>query len=261
MSETHQQRVHDAFTAQARSFEDKRFNGVFTDESSWLFQQLACDPQDVLLDVAAGTGHTARSLAPRVRLAVAVDVTEAMLATGQSATRSDGPENVMFVRGDAAALPFLDASFDIVVTRFALHHVEDPAAVVREMARCARPGAHVAIGDLVADEDRALAVSQNRLERLRDPSHTHALPVHEIELLCTAAGLEVLSSEVRSTQLPLTRWLEQAQTPVEVADGIRAQLRGELDGGQRTGFEPRERDGEVRFRQRWASVIARKPGR
>jgi len=259
MSDTHAERVREAFSAQAGSFEDGRLNGVFTDESSWLFERLERGPEDLLLDVAAGTGHAARSLASDVRVAVAVDVTPAMLAAGQAACAAGGPENVLFAPGDAAALPFLDASFDIVLTRFALHHIEDPGAVLREMARCARPGGRVALGDLVAVEDRLLATSQNRLERLRDPSHTRQLSAAELEELCRDAGLEATSSEVRAIDLPLARWLEQAQTPEDVGARISAELRAELDGGEETGFEPHLLDGRLWFRQRWASLIARRP--
>ena len=119
-----------------------------------------------MLDVAAGTGHVARRLAPSVRAVVALDATRAMLEQG----RAQGVPNVIFVQGDAASMPFLDGSFDMVVSRFAVHHFEDPAVQVAEMRRCLRPGGRLAIADLVADP--AAAAEQNRLEALRDPSHT-----------------------------------------------------------------------------------------
>ena len=87
-----------------------------------------------MLDVAAGTGHVARSLAPRVRAVVALDATQAMLEQG----KRHGVPNVVFMRGDAAALPFVDQSFDVVVNRFALHHFEQPEVQLAEMRRCGR---------------------------------------------------------------------------------------------------------------------------
>ncbi len=54
-----------------------------------------------------------------------------------------------FQEGDATALPFVDASFDLVFCRTAVHHFPDPAVVVAEMARVCRPGGRVAIADLI----------------------------------------------------------------------------------------------------------------
>src|SRR5688572_28625776 len=103
-----------------------------------MFERLRPSPHDLVLDVAAGTGHVARALAASVRAVIAVDATEAMLAAGKAEADRAGLRNVVFQRGDAAALPFADGSFDIVLSRFALHHFEQPAVQVREMARCLR---------------------------------------------------------------------------------------------------------------------------
>jgi ubiquinone/menaquinone biosynthesis C-methylase UbiE len=241
----HSEAVERAFTQQAAAFEDPTFNVLFTVQSEWLFARLELRPDDLVLDVAAGTGHVARSLAPRVRAVVAVDATAAMLERG----RREAPPNVLFIQADAAALPFLDGSFDVVVSRFAVHHFEDPAVQVAEMRRCLRDGGRLAIADLVADPDPRIAVTQNRLERLRDPSHTRMLGLHELTDL--VGGTDV---ESRDVERPLEPWLRQTRTSAEAAAEIRAALRAEIDGGARTGFRPRETDGELRFVHTLASV-------
>jgi ubiquinone/menaquinone biosynthesis C-methylase UbiE len=72
-------------------------------------------------------------------------------------------------------LPYADGAFTLVVSRFLLHHVTDPDAVVREMARVCAPGGRVAIVDITAPEDPKIAERYNAIERLRDPTHTAAL--------------------------------------------------------------------------------------
>lgn len=72
-----------------------------------------------------------------------------MLAEGKRAADHTGLMNVTFAHGDATALPYLDRSFTLVVTRFSLHQVADPEAVVKEMVRVSRPGAALIIADLV----------------------------------------------------------------------------------------------------------------
>jgi ubiquinone/menaquinone biosynthesis C-methylase UbiE len=256
----HAQRIERAFTTQADAFEDPSRNQVFTSDARWVFERLPLTADDVVLDVAAGTGHAARQLAATARAVVALDATEAMLARGQAQTAREGRTNVVFMRGDATALPFLDGSFDVVVSRFAAHHFEAPEAVVTEMARCTRPGGHVALVDLVADREPAVAEEQNRLERLRDPSHTRMLAAIEMQALLTEAGLASIDVATRPLERPLTPWLEQARTPTDPAEAIRAALRADLDGETATGFRPRAgADGDVWFTQTFGSAIAVKP--
>jgi SAM-dependent methyltransferase len=146
------------------------------------------------------------------------------------------------------------------VSRFAAHHLERPQDVVAEMARCARPGGRVALVDLVADEDPGVAEEQNRLERLRDPSHTRMLAAIEIHALLAEAGLEAIDVATRPLQRPLTPWLQQAQTPEPTAAEIRAALQADLAGDAVTGLRPRrEDDGELWFVQTFGSAIASKP--
>ena len=198
-----------------------------------------------MLDVAAGTGHVSRRLAPEVRTVVALDATRAMLEQG----RAQAPPNVLFVQGDAERLPFLDDSFDVVVTRFAVHHFEDPTIQVSEMRRVLRPCGRLAVADLIAHPEAA--ETQNRLETLRDPSHTRML---ELEELTDLVGTDDV--EVRDVDRPLEPWLVQTGPAPELAQEIRDALRAELAGGPPTGFRPSERDGELRFVHTMASLIA-----
>lgn len=259
-SDAHAQAIERAFTAQAEAFEDASRNQVFTTDAEWVFERLPLTDRDIVLDVAAGTGHAARRLATTARAVVALDATAAMLTHGRAQAAAEGRDNVVFMRGDAATLPFLDASFDVVVSRFAAHHFERPETVVAEMARCTRPGGHVALVDLVADADPAIAQEQNRLERLRDPSHTRMLDAIEIQALLTEAGLEAVDVATRPLERPLLPWLEQAQTPAQVAGEIRAALDAEVAGERRTGLRPRtDEDGDMWFVQTFGSAIASKP--
>lgn len=234
-----------SFTQQAAAFEDPRLNRLFTTDSEWLFDRLPLEDTDVLLDVAAGTGHVARRLAGKVRTVVAVDATRAMLEQG----RRQAPDNVLFVHGDAAALPFLHDSFDAIVTRFAVHHFEDPAVQLAEMRRVLKPGGRLAVADLIAHPEAA--ETQNRLETLRDPSHTRMLALEELQALVRTEDVEV-----RDVVRPLEPWLVQTEPPEAVAEEIRAALRAEIAGGPPTGFRPSVHEGELHFVHTMASLIA-----
>jgi ubiquinone/menaquinone biosynthesis C-methylase UbiE len=100
-------------------------------------------------DVGTGTGFVAAGIAPRVKRVVGIDNAPAMLEVAQENLRSLGASNVELVVGEATRLPLEDESVDAAFANMVLHHAEDPAAMLREMARVVRPGGTVAITDEV----------------------------------------------------------------------------------------------------------------
>ena len=164
-------------------------------------------PTDLVLDVAGGNGQLGRYLAERAAFAIIPDLTPEMLATGAAAARDAGTRNVVFAEGDATRLPFADGQFDVVVSRFAFHHFDDPAVAAREMARVCRPGGVVAVIDMVAEPGEPSR--RDELERLRDPSHTRALAREE--LLGVMADAEIAAELVseRTHAMDATRWVNQ----------------------------------------------------
>jgi SAM-dependent methyltransferase len=256
----HDAAIEQAFTLQADAFEDARTNRPFTDEADWMLEALPLDAEAIVLDVAAGTGHVARRIARGVRAVIALDATAAMLARGHEAAVTEGVTNIVFMRGEATALPFLDGSFDLVVSRFAAHHLERPDRLAAEMARCGRPGATVALFDMVADPDPAIAAEQNRIERLRDPSHVEMLGLCDLRTLLAAAGLELRDLSTRPVRRPLTPWLEQTQISPAEADEIRSRFADELAGrAGPTGFSPAPGGDGLTFVQTFAALVASVP--
>ena len=86
----------------------------------------------------------------------------------------------------------------MAICRFAIHHFVDPAIPVKEMVRVCRAGWRVVLIDLAAPDDEQLAQSYNRLEQLRDPSHTRALRQTQLEALLSECGLALSQSLARN---------------------------------------------------------------
>jgi len=249
----HAKRIQEAFSSQAPTFEDPRLNQAFTSGLEPLVAAIDPGKDELCLDVAAGTGHVSRALAPHVRAIVALDAVEDMLVQGMEQARTSGLGNIVFQRGEALALPYLDDTFDLVVTRLSLHHLSDPQRAVAEMVRVCRPGGRVVLADLVRDPE---APPPDELERIRDPSHLRVLTGDEISAALEMAGAAIVASDIEVRERPLEPWLEQSRTPAAAAAQVRERLRQELAGGAPTGLRPILREDVLHFVQLWATVTA-----
>ena len=114
------------------------------DERALALTMLAIAPGDSVLDVGCGPGNFTRAFARASGdgLVVGFDASRTML---EQAVREHNPPNVRYVRGDAAALPFPDASFDAVCCFAALYFIAQPLRAIDETARVLAPGGRVAL--------------------------------------------------------------------------------------------------------------------
>ena len=111
-------------------------------------------PEGIAADLGCGPGLLAIELARQAAglRVVGVDVAPEMLTQGQELARQSGvEEHVSFRLGDVAQLPFPDASLDLVISTFSLHHWSEPVPVLDEMARVLRPGGAFLVVDLRRD--------------------------------------------------------------------------------------------------------------
>jgi len=92
-----------------------------------------------VLDIATGTGWAARRLARKGASVVGVDFAEGMILAARQLARSAGLE-IDFQVGDAEALTFDDASFDVVVSSFGAIFAGDHARTAAEIGRVCKPG-------------------------------------------------------------------------------------------------------------------------
>jgi ubiquinone/menaquinone biosynthesis C-methylase UbiE len=221
-----------------------------------LVEATSPSPEARVLDVACGPGFLALAFAQRCREAVGIDITDAPLVIAERNQRERGLTNIRFQRGDADRLAFADGEFDVAVCRFALHHMEEPGRVLREMARVCRPGGKVVIEDLVSSEHRARGDYQNRFERLRDSSHTRALAPSEMLGLFTVAGLEIERLYSGDLVQNLERWLSNSQTPPDRAEQVRALIERDARDDL-SGTRPYFEDGQWFFHHRTLAIVAR----
>ncbi len=187
-----------------------------------LVERAALRGTERVLDVGTGAGHTALALAKHAAEVIALDLTEEMLATAAGLARERGLANVWFRRGRAEALPFADASFDLVTSRLCAHHYADPAAATREAARVLKPGGQYLLVDSFSPEDPVQDTYLNAIEVLRDPSHVRNYKLSEWRAMFDAAGFEVEVGPRWPVRLEFDSWIARIGTPAPLAAGLRA---------------------------------------
>lgn len=103
-----------------------------------------------ILDAGCGIGHWGRVLAPFLSpeaSLVGVDREPESIAKAAELAKTKGLARFRYQQGDANALPFRDAEFDVVTCQTLLIHVPDPRATIRELARVLKPGGLLALSE------------------------------------------------------------------------------------------------------------------
>jgi ubiquinone/menaquinone biosynthesis C-methylase UbiE len=186
MDSAHRSRILDQFTRQAVPFAKAPAN-TNQEALDFIVHAAGTGAEDTVLDVASGPGLLVCAFARVARHVTGIDLTPAMLEQARKEQQERGLANVSWKQGDVTALPFPDAHFSLVSSRFVFHHLEDPLVVLKEMKRVCRPGGRVVVADMAPPPDKADAL--NAMERLRDPSHVRALDEPELVALFAKAGL------------------------------------------------------------------------
>ncbi len=179
-----------------------------------------CDAR--VLDLGCGGGHAGFAVAPHVAEVVAYDLSPAMLAAVAAEAAARGLANVTTARGAAEALPFADASFDAVITRFSAHHWADMPAGIAEARRVVKTGGKAAFIDIVAPAAVALDTFLQSVELLRDASHVRDYTVAQWSTVLDAAGFRITRTVQRRLRMEFASWTARMQTPQLRCDAIRS---------------------------------------
>jgi ubiquinone/menaquinone biosynthesis C-methylase UbiE len=196
------------------------------------------------LDVATGGGHVAYTFAPHVARVWATDITQEMLdlVKGEAARRGLG--NLRTTYAKAEALPFEDASFDLVTCRIAPHHFDSIPEFLAETHRVLKPGGLIALVDNVVPAG-TVGDYVNAFERFRDPSHLRAWTMEEWRAALKAAGFSVTHEEQIYKTMEFKSWAARHD------DTMRRLLRSllaEATADVKATLEPKGAGDDVTFR-------------
>jgi ubiquinone/menaquinone biosynthesis C-methylase UbiE len=181
------------------------------EEDRALLDDLAPAAGADLADLGCGTGQFACEAARRVRSVLAVDISQPLLDAARRRAESQGLANIRFQPAGFLSWEAPDAPLDMIVSKFALHHLPDfwKAAALRRMFEALKPGGRLFIRDVVfscsPDEIEATvatwmswietATGYSRADAARHLREEHSTFGWVMEGLLAAAGFRVIRSE------------------------------------------------------------------
>lgn len=239
----HEQRIQEQFTQQSATFGNVPSHSA---ESSLTVLLELAQPQatDVALDVACGPGIVTAAFAPHVASIRGQDVVPAMIERARARAAEQNLSNASFDVGDSNALPYADATFDLVVTRFSFHHFHEPLRALGELRRVCKPSGTIIVADVAPAPEAAAGYDE--VELIRDPSHTHALTEPEFEALAHTAQLRVAARQRYGLPLALEPQLA-ASFPIPGGREKLRELFAADVGINRLGISTRRHQGDIHY--------------
>jgi ubiquinone/menaquinone biosynthesis C-methylase UbiE len=217
----HHDQVADAFGTTAAAYLTSQTHASGADLAT-LAAEIGSTPDADVLDLGCGAGHASFACAAHARSVVAYDLAEPMLAMVAAAARERGLTNIRTQQGTAERLPFADASFDWVVSRFSAHHWHDVKQALAEVRRVLKPGGRVLFIDVVGADHPLLDTHLQAIELLRDGSHVRNYRADEWVALFAAAGCAASVRERWRIAIEFEPWIARMRTPAERVQAIRS---------------------------------------
>lgn len=160
-------------------------------------EAMTIDAAASVLDLGCGTGVASRAIAQRKGFSgrvTGIDRSPYLTAAARRFAAAEGVANAIEIRtGDSHSLGLPDAAFDAVVAHTLISHVEDPPAVMREIARIVKPGGRIGIfdGDYASLTYGTTDLSRGKAtdEMIISALVTNPRVMREMPLLLKQAGL------------------------------------------------------------------------
>ena len=189
------------------------------------------------------------------RWVAAVDLSWRMVHEARTRAQTLGLDNTAYCQADAEALPFGQATCDLVACKLAFHYFPHPQVALAEMGRVATSTARVVLIDRVSSEDSEQRAYQNRLEKLRTPSKTYVYSESQLVAALAQAGLAVDQQARYPESMEVKAWIQAAGPDAQTAHTIRTLL---MAAGDPAGFNIRREGDRLLMTHQTCVLVARR---
>jgi ubiquinone/menaquinone biosynthesis C-methylase UbiE len=178
-----------------------------------------------VLDLGCGAGHLSFTIAPHVKQVVAYDLSSEMLKVVEDEAARRHLRNITTTQGHVQELPFPDASFDWICTRYSAHHWLEIDRAIAETRRVLTPGGTLIVIDTYAPAIPLLDTHMQAFELLRDGSHVRNYTFAEWSALLGAQGFQIEAQRFWKIALDFKAWVERMQTPPLHVEALRSLMK------------------------------------
>ncbi len=170
-----------------------------------------------VLDLGTGSGYLAFEIArnhPQARI-TGLDIVEKTLAINTKRAQDEGLTNLFFQSYDGMMFPFEDGEFDLVVSRYALHHFPMISDTFKEISRVLKPEGKLFISDPTPNSNDAERFVDAYMKMKKD-GHIKFYTEDEFKELAQAVGLSFINCFKTSIRFPRKR-IEAREFPKIIA--------------------------------------------
>lgn len=207
----------------ASTYEQQKVKVIFRPLAEATLAAIEISENDVVLDVACGTGIVARVIRERISPKAAItgiDLNEGMIETARAIT-IDAPDAFRWHVGDVTGMPFADGSFTMAVCQQGLQFFPDEEAALKEIRRVLEPGGRIILTVWAGPSRFFIALADAIGRHVSPQDATRSLApftygrLDAIPTLLRSCGFD----EVRSLDLTLERVIHEpaASIPLEIA--------------------------------------------
>lgn len=160
-----------------------------------------------IVDIGCGTGELIRALAlEKKNEFMGVDLSKSMIKVAKNNSKSF--ENLSFDTMSATDLKIEDKTFDIALTRGALHHFPNPLKAIQEIYRTLKDEGELHILDILSYEDSEVDELFNKTNVLRQPANFKFYSKSKLDEFCNEAGFKKNKIYKHKITIELDKWLK-----------------------------------------------------